>query len=149
MRAWAALVLVAFVLVGGLTAYQGALQDSADSRIVQDEGFSSPSAGEIISVSKAGNSGVYFNENHTVLDENSNKMTDGTDYIWFSNGSFKVLDGGDLAGDADGTVTYEYQQVTSEQQEQAEFVALLYGNAGFIVLIVIVLILIGITGAAR
>jgi len=144
MRAWFGLVLVAILLVGGIAAYQGALAQSGDDRLVQEESFSSPTAGELITVEKSGDDGVYFGDNVTIYGENSNEMDEGTDYEWYGNGTFRVLSGGDLAGDASGTITYEYQQVTEEQQEQAQFISTLLGNAGFVVLIGIVIITVAV-----
>jgi len=135
MRAWFGLVLVAFVLVGGIAAYQGALAQSGDKRVVEAESFSTPTAGELITVEKSGDDGVYFSDNVTVFGENGNVMNEGTDYEWYGNGTFRVLENGDLAGDADGRITYEYNQVTEEQQEQAAFVSTVFGNAGSIVVI--------------
>jgi len=140
MRAWFGLVLVAMLLVGGIAAYQGALEQSGDDRYVDAEVFSSPTGGELITVDQAGEDGVYFNDNVTVFNSNGEEMAEGTDYEWYGNGTFRVLAGGSLAGDTEGTIDYEYQQVTEEQQQQAEFVSTLFGNAGFVVLVSIVVI---------
>lgn len=146
MRAFIALVLVAVILLGGVAAYQQQIVSSAEATAVGNEGFQSPTAGEVIQLDQSNLTGAYYSDNETVRNDSDVEMEEGVDYEWLNNGTIRPLSGGDLAGDANGTIDYHYRQTSPEQRARAEFVSLVLGNAGWIVIVGVLILLLSVLG---
>lgn len=104
----------------GLWAVQAAFIDSVggsgDLDTIDNETFQNPTAGELIELSESNRAEVVYDENVTVYDENDTVMTNGSDYTWFvKNGTLLVESGGDLAGDNNGSITYQFREPTDTQ----------------------------------
>jgi len=148
MRALVALLFVGLLFTGGLAAYEQTVVATADGTTVVNESFSSPTAGEVIQLENSNQTGAYYAENETVRDENGTVMDEGADYEWLQNGTLRPLEGGDLAGDASGEITYHYDQTSQEQRDRMDFVALLVGNAGTLLLVGVLLVFMVVAGGA-
>lgn len=115
------LAILAFVGVAGI---QASLIEAGDDISVTNETFQSPSAGTVIQLDDSERSNAYYDANVTVYNASDVEMDPGVDYDWIqTNGTLKPLSGGDLAGDADGKITYSYQLTTDEEQRIAGLLA--------------------------
>lgn len=103
---------IAVLLAGATVAFDAQLADSGTDVQVENESFT-PTSGTVITLNESARDDVIYNESVTVRDENDTVMTAGSDYRWFANnGTVKPVAGGDLAGDANATVTYGYLDTT-------------------------------------
>lgn len=116
------LAIVAILAVYG---FQAALADAGENNLVVNETFT-PSASTVTELDNSGQTGAYYDNETTVYDENSTVMDRGSDYLWYeSNGTVEAVSGGGLDGDSEATITYAYQQTTSEQRGIAEALTIL------------------------
>lgn len=127
------LVLVAFVGVYGL---QAALAEAGEDRVVENETWT-PDAGNWTELEESNRTGAYYADSVDVYDENGTLVEAGQDYEWSAtNGSIKALVGGELDGDANATISYEYQQTTQEQRDLAGLAAIMPRIVGVVIVAV-------------
>ena len=113
--------VVAMLTLGGI---QVGLENAGYEQTVVNETFTPADAGNVTTLNESNRVGAYYDRNVTVYDENDTQMAHGTDYEWIQdNGTLIPLSGGDLAGDNNGTITYSYEQTTSEQRSLATLMA--------------------------
>lgn len=143
-RAIVAIFGLGVVVVMMLAGVQAGLQNAGYEQTVVNETFQNPTAGTVITLDESNRNGAYYDRNVTVYDENGTEMAHGTDYDWTrDNGTLEPLAGGALAGDANGTITYAYQQTTAEQRRMAGLLAQLPRAVGlFLPVLAFVLFLI-------
>lgn len=112
-----ALIILAIVGVWGV---QAALEDAGEDFTVTNETWT-PDAGNVTTLNESNRNGAYYADRVTVYDEDRAEMDEGTDYEWFTdNGTVKALSGGGLDGDANATITYSFQQTSSQQRQFAD-----------------------------
>lgn len=149
MRPIIAFAAIAIVAIAGVSAFQAAVTNAGNDVTVENETFD-PAASPI-TVDATNETGVYLNEpaNETVRNASDVVMEPGEDYEYYpSNGSLVVLDGGRLANDSTGYITYGYQQTNSEQRGLASVLAgQLNVVAGLVLVGVVLFLLAAIRGA--
>lgn len=123
-----AFVLFGILAIGGIFAITPAFQAAGEDITNVNETFQNPTGGDVIQLEDSDRTGAYYDDEVSVFDETGAEMEAGTDYEWFqTNGTLKVLSGGDLAGDDNGTITYGYDQTTETQRQQATVLGYLLG----------------------
>jgi hypothetical protein len=125
-RAVVSLILLALVAMVGVYGLQAALADAGEDHTITNETWT-PDAGNWTTLEESNLTGAYYADDVTVRDENDTVMDDaGADYEWnATDGRVKAVAGGELDGDANASITYEYQQTTEEQRGLAGLVAIM------------------------
>lgn len=133
-------VMLGILLVGGVFAVDAAFTESGDDIQITNETFTDTTAGNIVELDDSKQTGAFYENETTVFNDSDAKMEENTDYQWFEvNGTLKVLSGGDLAGDANGTVSYSYDQTTEEQRGLAKSLKVVFdGGVGLLFLAAII-----------
>lgn len=112
--------MVVVVLLVGILGANAAFEDSGDDISITNETFTNTTAGAIVELDDSNKTGAFYDNETTVFNDSDVEMVENTDYGWFeSNGTLKILSGGDLAGDANGTISYSYDQTSAEQRDLA------------------------------
>lgn len=121
-RAMLAAVFFILILTVGATAVDrqgnslGNQYQISETVNPQGAGFT---AGELVNLSRSHIDGAEYAQSSAVdiKDENSILAVDGQDYVWHqNNGTFTVLAGGDLVGDANAQVNYSFTTRTQQQK---------------------------------
>lgn len=134
------LLLIAAV---GTYALEASLEDAGTPKQVYNESFNASGAADtVLELNNSNISRAYYDENVTVWNDSTTQMDRGTDYEWFvGNGTIKPLSGGDLAGDANATVTYGYTLTTETHQSMATILAQLPRVVGLIAPVFVMVII--------
>lgn len=130
------LVTLALAFVFGLAMLNTAhVTGSPDTAITNETWI--PDAGNITTLEDSNLSRAYYDENVTVYDENETLIEPTGNYTWYqSNGTIKALSGGDLDGDANATISYDYQRAsTTSTGIVALFSGLLDSGAGVLIVL--------------
>lgn len=137
--------VVAMLTLGGI---QVGLQNAGYEQTVVNETFTPANATNVTTLNESNRVGAYYDRNVTVYDENDTQMAHGTDYDWIrDNGTLRILAGGGLVNDSNGTITYGYQQTTAEQRTLAALMAQLpRALALMLPLLGLILMLVLVTG---
>lgn len=134
-----ALIALAVIIVGGAAAVDSAFVASGEQTTITNESWT-PDAGNVTTLNNSHLSGVVYDRNVTVYDENGTEMTASTDYRWFqANGTVKALTGGGLDGDSTANITYGYADVSTPAQNAAS----LFGHSFQVAQLLIVFLGVG------
>lgn len=148
MAARVFVALFGFVIIAGIAIYggQAALSDAGDDVTVTNETWT-PDAGNWTDLDKSNIEFASYDETVTVRDENETLMDRGTDYDWNStDGTVFTIIGGGLDGDANATITYDYQVSTGQQRTFAATLGVLPQVVGAILPLFAVVVLLRIAG---
>jgi len=132
-RAFVAIFGLLLILSAGTVAMQESFKNAGSDEVVINESFTPGAAGEVVTLDNSEQSGAFYGpDNETVVyNATDTEMKEGTDYEWIqANGTVRMLSGGDLAGDANATISYTYQQTTEEQRQWARVMAALPQGLG-------------------
>lgn len=120
MRLFVVAAAIAILAIMAITGIQASLETAGEKVVVENETFT-PSAGSITILSDSQINGAFYNDTVDVYNNTGGVMDAGTDYQWFeSNGTLKTLAGGDLDGEIEGKITYDYELTTKEQRSIAK-----------------------------
>lgn len=138
-----AAIVLAALLVGGAAVAQLSFEDTGIQETELTETFDAGPAGDIIHFNASDENGVlFYSETVTVVDKNGKEYIELQDYRWIEdNGTLEVLDG-DLANTDQNEITYSYRTPSEEQDTVANALALLFNNAMWLPLVLIVLLVI-------
>jgi len=117
----AIIAIFGIILIGvvSVAALQAAVANAGDNRIVVNETWT-PDAGTVTELDESKQNGAYYSNQTTVYDSTNVEMERGVDYEWYEdNGTVKALAGGGLDGESSATISFTYQQTTSEQRALA------------------------------
>lgn len=133
--------------MGGLATFQAGLELAGEDQTIENETWT-PDPGNVTALDESNRDGAYYTDNVSVYGEMGGEMEYGSDYIWYAgNGTVQAVQGGDLDGDAEATITYGYQQTTAEQRSLTELAAQVPRGFGFFVLFIpVLLLLLFVTG---
>lgn len=146
MRILIAIIGIAMLAMVGLTATHAALENAGDDITVTNETWT-PDAGNITQLNDSDRTGAFYASNVTVRDENDTLQDPGTDYDWLEeNGTIRAVTGGGLDGDANATVTYEYQLTTDEQRRMAVLLSRLPTLVGYVLPVLAIVFLLRFVG---
>jgi uncharacterized protein YdeI (BOF family) len=143
-----AAILLAMMLVGGAAVAQISYNESAEQEQTFTETFDAGAAGTIVTFNESNMGNLYYyDDTVTVVTKNNKELVDGDDYEWFDeNGTLKVLDG-DLDNTTDNEITYSLREPTEQQTEIAENVAVIFGSAQWLPLVLVFLLVLLAVGA--
>lgn len=119
MRVILAVLAIAMLAIVGAHGFEAALETAGEDHTITNETWT-PTAGSVTVLDESNRKGAYYAHNVTVYDENDTEVDPGKDYKWFvGNGTIKALSGGELEGDANASITYEFEQTSETQREFA------------------------------
>lgn len=123
MRLILAFFAIAILAMVALAGVQASLEDAGDDRMIENETWT-PNAGTVTELEESNRKGAYYADRVNVYNATGVEMDAGSDYEWFvENGTVKALTGGELDGETEATITYEFQQTTKEQREMAGMIS--------------------------
>lgn len=119
MRIVLAFFAIAILSMVAISGIQAGLEDAGEDRQIENETWT-PDAGTVTELEESNREGAYYADRVNVYNATGVKVDEGSDYEWFEgNGTVKALTGGELDGESEATITYEFQQTTKEQREMA------------------------------
>ena len=115
MRAVLAVLCIGLFLMVAVMGFNSALADNQQRHDIENESFT-PDPGNVTELENSNLDAADYDDTVTVRNESNTTMTEGTDYEWHeSNGTLTTLEGGDLANDSTGYVTYGYNRPPPDQ----------------------------------